>query len=138
MHRGSTDRTATIVRGHAWHVYPDPASPGVFEGDNPFHPEDPRGPGRRTFKHVLDFWMVGKNTPGILNDHHHGHTYLALTDAAEPPPLASGWFAEPARLNETFELDQRGDRWARLVRVANTVETPAGPLLDCEFQVDRS
>jgi hypothetical protein len=46
MHRGSTDRTATIVRGYAWHAYPDPAMPGVFEGDNPFVAGDAHGPGR--------------------------------------------------------------------------------------------
>ena len=45
MHRGATDRTATTVRGYAWHVYPDPATPGVFERDNPFSLGDPHDPG---------------------------------------------------------------------------------------------
>lgn len=141
MHRGSTDRTATVVRGYAWHVYPDPATPGVFEGDNPFAVGDAPGRGRPPYEPtsgVVEFWQVGKNTPGIQNEHRNGNTYLAVTESTDAPKVASGWFVSPARLNETFELDQRGARWAHLVRIANTIETPAGPLLDCEFQVDRS
>ncbi|QEH38477.1 hypothetical protein OJF2_70800 [Aquisphaera giovannonii] len=33
MHRGSTDRTSTTVRGHACHIDPDPATAGIFEWD---------------------------------------------------------------------------------------------------------
>jgi len=98
MHRGSTDRTATIVRGYAWHVYPDPATPGVFEGDNPFVLGDARGPGRPPYAPTggtLEFWQVGKNTPGIQNDHRNGNTYLAVTELVDPPPVASGWFSHP-------------------------------------------
>jgi hypothetical protein len=46
MHRGSPDRTATIGRGYAWNVPPDPATPGAFEGDIPFDVGNARGPGR--------------------------------------------------------------------------------------------
>jgi hypothetical protein len=141
MHRGSTDRSGTLVRGYAWHIYPDPATPGVFDGDNPFVVGDAGGRGRPPYDPppgVVEFWQVGKNTPGVLNDHHTGNTYLAVTDSTHSPTVAAGWFAAPARLNESFELDQRGARWAHLVRIANMIETASGPLLDCEFQVDRS
>ena len=46
MHQGTTDRHATLVRGFAWHIYPDPATPGVFEGDVPFAVGNAPGPGR--------------------------------------------------------------------------------------------
>jgi len=141
MHRGSTDRTATTVRGYAWHLFPDPATPGVFEGDNPFVVGKAHGPGRPPYdppSGVLEFWQVGKNAPGIHNDHHTGNTYLAITETTNPPAVASGWFVAPARLDASFELDQRGSRWVHLVRIANTLETDSGPILDCEFQVDRS
>jgi hypothetical protein len=141
MHRGATDRNATLIRGYAWHVYPDPATPGVFEGDNPFSHGDAEGRGRPPYdppQDVVEFWQVNKNAPGIQNDHRNGNTYLAITSTTHPPKVSAGWFAAPARLNESFELDQRGSRWAHLVRIANTIETDAGPLLDCEFQVDRS
>jgi hypothetical protein len=141
MHRGSTDRNATLVRGYAWHVYPDPATPGVFNGDNPFVDGNSHVRGRPPLAPrggVVESWQVGKNTPGILNDHRIGNTYLAITASTDAPPVAAGWFVAPAKLNETFELDQRGDRWVHLARIANTIEADAGPLLDCEFQVDRS
>jgi len=140
MHRGVTDRNATTVRGYAWHVYPDPATPGVFEGENPFVVGDARGPGRPPFEPpagVLEFWQVGKNTPGIQNDHRNGNTYLVITETTAPPSVASGWFVAPAKLDESFELDQRGARWVHLVRLANTIETGSGTLLDCEFRGDR-
>ena len=25
-----------LLRGHAWHVYPDPATPGAYDSDSPF------------------------------------------------------------------------------------------------------
>ena len=33
---------ASLVRGYAWHIYPDPASPGALAGDSPFNTGDPR------------------------------------------------------------------------------------------------
>jgi len=141
MHRGVTDRTSTMVRGVAWHVYPDPATPGVFEGENPFTVGDAHGRGRPPYdppEGVVEFWQVGKNTPGIRNDHHHGNTYLAVTETTQPPAVASGWFVTPAKLDESFEIEQRGTRWVHLVRIANTSEAPTGTVLDCEFQIDRS
>ena len=35
---------ASLARGYAWHAYPDPATPGVFAGDNPFGTQEPPGP----------------------------------------------------------------------------------------------
>jgi hypothetical protein len=141
MHRGATDRHATLVRGYCWHIYPDPATQGVFEGETPFTVGNAPGRGRPPYDpppDVVEFWQVGKNTPGIENDHHIGNTYLAVTEATDPPAVAAGWFVAPARLNETFELEQRGDRWVHVVRIANTIETGQGPLIDCEFQIDRT
>jgi hypothetical protein len=121
MKRGQEYATgeATLTRGHAWHAYADPASPGVMTGDTPFGSDDPPGPDRAptgTPDRVVTFWLVGKNTPGINNDH-DGHSYLVLTERPELPPVVAGWFIEPARLDEGFQLDQRGDRWVRLVRI---------------------
>ncbi|HEY2157124.1 MAG TPA: hypothetical protein VGH33_15965, partial [Isosphaeraceae bacterium] len=69
---------------------------------------------------------------------HPGHTYLAVTSQADPPPVAAGWFVELARIDEEFELDQAGGRWVHVVRIINTIETEQGPLIDCEFQIDRT
>jgi hypothetical protein len=130
---------ASLVRGYAWHAYPDPATPGVFAGDNPFGTQEPPGPDRSPAtppQGVTDFWLVGKNTPGISNDT-DGHTYLILTEAPEPPAVTAGWSVEAARLSQDFELDQRGSRSVRLIRVLNTAQTEWGPVKHCEFQVDR-
>jgi len=130
---------ASLVRGYAWHAYPDPATPGVFAGDNPFGTDETPGLARSPTpmpQGVLDFWLLGKNTPGIRN-HIDGHTYLILTESTEPPAVAAGWSVEGARLSPEFELDQRGDRSVRLIRVLNTAETERGPAKQCEFQVDR-
>jgi len=139
MNSEITSGNASVVRGYAWHAYPDPATPGVFAGDHPFGSDEPPGLDRSPVtppRGVPDFWMVGKNTPGISNQT-DGHTYLILTEALEAPTVAAGWSVEGARLSEEFELDQRGERSVRLVRVLDTVETPQGPVKRCEFQVDR-
>jgi hypothetical protein len=142
MHRGATDRPATVVRGYAWHIYPDPATPGVFEGDVPFAVGDARGPGRPPYDPgaagVVEFWQVDKNAPGIHNDHRNGNSYLAVSATSDPPPVAPGWFVAPAKLDGSFQLDQRGARWVHLVRIAETRQTESGTVLDCEFQIDRS
>ncbi len=142
MHQGATERHATLVRGYAWHIYPDPSTPGVFEGDVPFAVGDARGLGRPPYdpqaSGVEEFWQVNKNAPGIHNDHRNGNTYRAVTRTTTPPPVAAGWFVTPARLDVSFQLDQRGTRWVHLVRIAGTVETEGGTVLDCEFQIDRS
>jgi len=130
---------ASHLRGYAWHAYPDPATPGVFAGDNPFGAQEPPAPDRAPTappESVVDFWLVGKNTPGI-SQHTDGHTYLIVTEAPRPPAVVAGWSIEGARLSEDFELDQRGDRSVRLIRVLGAVETGWGPVKHCEFQVDR-
>jgi hypothetical protein len=129
---------APPVRGYVWHVYPDPATPGVFAGDTPFGSDEP--PAARGSppvpERVVIFWRLDKGTPGIQN-YPDGRTYLVLTESAEPPRLAAGWAAEAARLSDNFELDQRGDRSVRLIRVIGADETAWGPVEECEFQVDR-
>jgi hypothetical protein len=141
MHHGSTDRHATLVRGYAWHIYPDPATPGVLEGDVPFAVGNARGRGRPPYdplaSGVIEFWQINKNAPGIHNDHRNGNTYLAVSTTSDPPPVAPGWFVAPARLDESFQLDQRGTRWVHLVRIAESKPTESGTVLDCEFQIDR-
>ncbi len=141
MHRGSTDRHDTLVRGYCWHIYPDPATPGVFDGDNPFVFGKTHVPGRPPYEpppDVIEFWQINKNAPGIYNDHHTGNTYLAVTESTDPPRVAAGWFVTPARIDARFELDQRGDRWVHALRIANTIETDRGPVIQCEFQIDRT
>ena len=134
-----TSGNASLMRGYAWHAYPDPATPGVFAGDHPFGTHEPPGPDRSPAtppRGVTDSWLVGKNTPGNSN-HTDGHTYLILTEGPEPPAVAAGWSVEEARLSREFELDQRGDRSVRLIRVLDAAETEWGPVKNCEFQVDR-
>jgi len=130
---------ASLVQGYAWHAYPDPATPGVFAGDHPFGTDTPPSPDRLSPGRppgVVEFWLVGKNTPGISNQT-EGHTYLILTESPEPPAVAAGWSVQEARISHDFELDQRGDRSVRLIRLLNAVETKWGPIKQFEFQVDR-
>src|SRR4051812_46679220 len=97
---------ASIARGWAWHVYPDPATPGVLAGDHPFGTAEPPGPEgipARPPAGVVRFWRVIKNTPGIHNSH-DGQTYLAVTEEPEPPEVTPGWIVEAARLDDSFQL----------------------------------
>lgn len=128
-----------LLRGFAWHVYPDPAASGALLGDSPFSTGDPRGPDRPPLEPppgTAAFWTVHGKVPALVNQV-EDRAYLVLSEDPEPPPAVSGWFVEPARLAEDFELDQRGDRTARLVRVIRTAETAWGPLQECEFEIDR-
>lgn len=132
--------SATLCRGFAWHVYPDQATPGVMAGDNPFSTGDlpnAAGSGMALPRGVHEVWSVRQDHPGLLN-RSIARSFLVLTTSDDPPPVSPGWFAEPARLEENFQLDQRGDRWVRLVRIIQSRETPLGTVQECEFQVDRT
>jgi len=131
---------AALLRGYAWHIYPDPASPGALAGDTPFSHGETRGPGRPPQESppgIQAFWTVGGKVPSLLNQVEE-RAYLVLTEHQHAPAVTAGWFVEPARLAENFELDQRGDRSARLIRIIRTIDTPSGPVQECEFQVDRA
>lgn len=140
MDRGpkSVSHDAPPIRGYAWHLYPDPAR-GMPADDAPFPeselPGDEGGVAAPP-EGVTHFWKLNRNTPGIANST-DGTTYLVLTDRAEPPAMLPGWFAEEARLDDSFHLDQRGHRWVRLIRKVGAVDTPSGSVRLCEFQVDR-
>jgi len=131
---------ASLVRGYAWHIYPDPASPGALAGDSPFSTGDPRGPGRPPLEPppgLAALWTVFGKVPTLLNQV-EDRAYLVLSELPKPPEVVSGWFVEPARLADQFELDQRGGRSVRLIRVIHSNATPWGPLQECEFQIDRA
>lgn len=131
--------SASLVRGYAWHVYPDPASSGTLARDSPLSTGDEQGPGRPPLEPppgVPVLWTVHGKTPDLV-DQVEDRAYLVLSESPDPPKVALGWYVEPARLTDSFELDQRGGRTARLIRVIRMVETPSGPLQECEFQVDR-
>jgi len=140
MRETTATSDASPILGHAWHVYPDPATPGALEGDSPFNPGDSRGPDRPPLESppgVAAFWTIRGKLPSMVNQV-EDRAYLVLSEAPKPPEVNSGWFVEPARLTDRFELDQRGGRAARLLRVVRTEQTPWGPLQECEFQVDRA
>jgi len=78
---------ASLIRGFAWHVYPDPASPGALEGDSPFNPGESRGPGRPPLEAppgVAAFWTIRGKLPSLVNQV-EGRAYLVLTERPEPP-----------------------------------------------------
>jgi hypothetical protein len=54
------------VRGHARHAYPDPATPGVYAGDNPFGTDEPLSPDRFAppLPGVVRFQPLTKNARG--------------------------------------------------------------------------
>lgn len=128
--------TGGLLRGHAWHVYPDPATPGAYDGDSPFDLDGTATDAARPPDGVVAFWTVGGKLPTLRNQV-EDRAYLVLTRKLEPPKVSAGWGIEPARLATSFEIDQHGRRSVRLIRVLHTNETPWGPVQDCEFQVDR-
>lgn len=132
---------ASLTRGYAWHVYPAPATPGVFADESPFPGrKDLPGPERPPLEppdDVKKFWTVWRGEASELINQVERRAYLVLTEAPVAPDVKSGWFADPARLEDPFEIDQRGDRSVRLIRVIRSVETPSGPVQECEFQIDR-
>lgn len=132
---------ASLARGFAWHVYPDPASPGALAGESPFAGGlAPPGPARSPLEpppDVTKFWTVWRGEASELLNQVERRAYLVLTDAPVAPDVKTGWYVEPARLEAAFEIDQRGDRSVRLVRFIRSVETPSGPVQECEFQIDR-
>src|SRR5947209_7986880 len=96
MNRDYASNNASLVRGFAWHIYPDPATPGVMAGDNPFGTEEVPGADRspaRVPEGVKDFWVTRKTTPGLQNQA-DGDAYLVLTEAPEPPRVEKGWEIE--------------------------------------------
>ncbi len=136
---------ASLVRGFAWHVYPDPASSGALAADSPFGTgvaaavRDTDGPVRMPVEPppgIPAMWTIHGKLPDLRNQVEE-RAYLVLSESPEPPAVASGWYVEPARLAGTFELDQRGGRTVRLLRVIRTDETAWGPIQEGEFQVDR-
>ncbi|WP_435015788.1 hypothetical protein TA3x_003340 [Tundrisphaera sp. TA3] len=136
----STVGAAPIIKGYAWHAYADPATPGVMAGDNPFGDEEPPALDRAPVdppEGVLGLWLLNKNTPGI-QDQTDGHTYLIVTSKHDRPEVVSGWFVEPAHLDASFQIDQRGDRWVRLVRFVGSARVDGGSVHECEFQIDRA
>lgn len=142
MNRDFASSNAALVEGYAWHVYPDPAGSGALAGDHPFATgdapaDDEAGPTLAPPDGVINFWTVLSTSPGILNNPERTGQ-LVVTEAAEPPRVNAGWDVEAARLTPDFQVDQRGDRWLRLVRIVREVETRWGPLAYCEFQVDRT
>jgi hypothetical protein len=85
---------------------------------------------------VAALWTVSGKVPALVNQV-EDRAYLILSESPRPPEVGAGWFVEAARLSERFELDQRGGRSVRLIRVIHTADTPWGPLQECEFQIDR-
>jgi len=139
MNQPSTS-SEPVVRGYAWHVYPDPATPGVLAGDNPFGTDEPPSPDRadpRLPEGVERAWVTRRTTPG-LQDHTDTDAYLVVTQHPEAPKVVSGWNVAVAHLDESFQVDQRGDRSIRLVRFIGQTHTPLGDVHECEFQVDRA
>jgi len=132
---------ASLVKGYAWRVYPDPATPGVLAGESPFSGgQDVPGPERTPLEpppDVTAFWTVRRGEASEFPNQTEERAYLVVSESPVAPDLESGWFTEPARLDDSFEIDQRGDRTVRLIRVIRSVETPLGPVQECEFQVDR-
>jgi len=132
---------ASLVKGFAWHVYPDPAAPGALAGESPFAGgRDLPGPERSPLEpppDITTFWTVERGEASELLNQVEERAYLVVTEAPVAPDVKMGWHVEQARLEDPFEIDQRGDRSVRLVRFVRSVETPSGPVQECEFQVDR-
>ena len=139
MHRENLiHHDAPPIRGYAWHVYPDPATPGVMAGDDPFGTTEAPGPNRGLIclpTGVMQHWKLQTGLPGIANLTTE-NSFLVLTEDHEPPPLTEGWYAEAARVDDRFQLDQGGGRWVRLVRIIDTAQSEAGTVAQVEFEVD--
>lgn len=131
--------TSPPLRGYAWFVYPDG---GSVTTENPFSDEvsaEGTDPGTASPPEgVVAFMTLDKTVQGLHNDRFgtgkSGHCYLVVGRSVEPPALAQGWIAEPAHIDESFQVEQRGTRWVRLRRILHGADTPGG-LKECEFEV---
>ena len=131
---------APPIRGYAWHVYADLATPGVMVGDDPFSSGDAPGPTQSLVclpVGVVQHWKLYEGVPGIENRILE-NSFLVLTEDHEPPPVSEGWFAEAARLDNHFLLDQGGDRWVRVLRILDTAQSEVGTVESIEFEVDHT
>jgi hypothetical protein len=131
----------TQLRGYAWFVYRDLTTSTGPAGEHPFGeepPEEGAEPEVQLPEGVLSAWRTTLTTVGLGN-RAPGTDFVVLTEKAEPPEVNAGWDVEPAQLSENFQMEQKGDRWVRLLRVLQRQEGVEGkPLLQAEFEVDRN
>lgn len=144
----------TRLRGFAWYAFQDQTVSTGIAGEHPFgvstadeplgepvsesvsEPE-PDEPMVQLPNGVEAAWVIAPDAEGLLN-RAFGGAYLVLTTKDEKPELNTGWDIEPARLQEDFQMDQRGDRWVRLDRVIQTRDLNGRELQEVEMEVDRT
>src|SRR5690606_21452284 len=95
---------ASLVKGFAWHVYPDPATPGAHAGESPFAGgRDLPGPERSPLEpppDITTFWTVERGEASELLNQVEERAYLVVTEAPVAPDVKTGWNVEPAQLED--------------------------------------
>lgn len=127
--------SAQQIRGYCWFVRPEAQN---TTGVQPFPRSDSRGadPTAETIRPPADVegcWALSSNTFGIKNKI-TPRTFLVVTTTEAPPTIEPGWVAEPAVLDDEFQLDRRGSQWVHLLRLAGEVDSPQGRLQLAEFE----
>lgn len=128
----------TTIKGYAWHVFQDQTVSTGTAGEHPFGGTLKPAPGMTLAEPppgVLGAWVLSPTSQGILNQGIGGR-YLVVTEKPEPPEVNAGWDVEPARLEESFQMDQRGKRWVRLARILGTRPVEGGTVQEVEMEVD--
>jgi hypothetical protein len=143
------DEHITRLRGFAWYAFQDQTTSTGIAGEHPFGIDTAPGAGgpvgepvqgeplAELPKGVLAAWVVPRVYEGLIN-RGFGGAYLVLTETDDRPPVNDGWDVEPARLDENFNMEQRGDRWVRLGRVLGSRHVDGRELLEVEMEVDRT
>lgn len=143
------DERITRLRGFAWYAFQDQTVSTGIAGEHPFGvltADEPLGepisepvtePEAQLPNGVEAAWVIAPDAEGLLN-RAFGGAYLILTTRDEKPELNDGWDIEPARLQEDFQMDQRGDRWVYLGRVLQTRNLDGLELQEVEMEVDRT
>jgi hypothetical protein len=130
----------TMLRGFAWYAFQDQTVSTGTAGEHPFGETLNPAPGMTLAEPppgVLGAWVISPTRAGLLN-RAIGGAYLVLTEKSEPPEVNAGWDIEPARLEPSFQMEQRGDRWLHVSRILGTRPVGQGTVQEVEMEIDRT
>ena len=130
----------TTLHGFAWYAFQDQTVSTGTAGEHPFGSTEKPAAGMTLADPppgVLGAWVISPTGQGLLN-RAIGGAYLVLTERPDPPEVNAGWDVEPARLEPSFQMDQRGHRWVHLSRLLGSRPFGAGELQEVEMEIDRT
>lgn len=129
------------LRGYVWHVFGDRPAPVRAPEPEPFR----QGLGgwspagrlglERLPRGVLGRWRLDRPAVGP-QPAAAPPAYLIITEDREPPPIAPGWRAVGAQLEEELSHEPAQIPGVRLLRRLGTAQTRHGAVPQCEFVIE--